>query len=213
MRFGATVILTTIVILALVVVARHGDRARRARFLRRAGFALMAVSSGFLGLFIVGETMSDPGGWKGLGLVSLWGAPLVVGAVMVWHRPDRALRVLAGLIAAAIGLSVWFAVNPGGWRSFEDRHGPVRTLTTFALAAIVALLGLKRTAVAGLMLLVLGLVPVLVSSLGHGALSSLAAASSVPVGTGVLYLLSAAVARGMPPPHAATGRRDRPEAA
>jgi hypothetical protein len=32
-------------------------------------------------------------------------------------------------------MSIWFAVNPQAWRSFEDRHGPIRAVITFVLAA------------------------------------------------------------------------------
>jgi hypothetical protein len=38
--------------------------------------------------------------------------------------------------------------------------GPIRAIISFVLAAAVALLGLKRMAVAGVLLLVLGVVPV-----------------------------------------------------
>jgi hypothetical protein len=56
--------------------------------------------------------------------------------------------------------------------------------------------GLKRAAAAGWLLLAAGIVPVAVSSLGSLlGFTSLAVASSAPVITGVLYLLSARVAR------------------
>ena len=50
---------------------------------------------------------------------------------------------------------------------FEDRHDPIRAIIGFVLAAAVAVLGLQRTAVAGLLLVlgvVLGVVPVVVSA-------------------------------------------------
>jgi hypothetical protein len=110
-------------------------------------------------------------------------------------RPDWATRLFAVLIAAVIGASVWFAVDPQGWRAFEDRHGPIRAILSFVLAAAVAVLGVQRTAVAGLLLLVLGVVPVVVSSLGSQlGLASLAVVSSAPLIAGVLYLWSAALA-------------------
>ena len=48
----------------------------------------------------------------------------------------------------------------------EDRHGPVRAVITFVLVTAIALLGLKRTAAAGVLLLAAGIIPVAVSSLG-----------------------------------------------
>ena len=93
-------------------------------------------------------------------------------------------------------MSIWFAVSPRG-------KGPTEAIVTFALAAAVAVLGLKRTGVAGMLLLVVGIVPFLVSSLGRGhVLSSLAAVSFVPAVTGILYLLSASI-------KAASQRRQR----
>jgi hypothetical protein len=114
-----------------------------------------------------------------------------------------------------IGMSIWFAVSPEGWRSFEDRNGPIRTIAVFALAAAVAVLGLKRTAVAGVMLLVLSIVPIAVSSLGSNlGFTSLVVASSPAFVTGILYLLSAFVAgRSAPPRRAEAGPEGQPKAA
>jgi hypothetical protein len=181
-----------VVIVAVVFFLRQQDPARRPLILKRAGFIVMAVSTLFFGLFVVGETFTDPGGWKALRLVSAWAVPLAAMAAIAWLRPDWAVWAFAVLIAALIGVSIWFAVNPEGWRAFEDRNGPIRDVITFVVAAAVALLGLKRTAVAGAMLLVLGIVPLAVTSLGSLAgFGSLALVTSAPVVTGVLYLLSA----------------------
>jgi hypothetical protein len=120
--------------------------------------------------------------------------------------------VAACLLRGVESGGVWFAVDPAGWRSFEDRHGPVRAIATFVLAAAVAVLGLRRTAAAGWMLLVLGVVPVAVSSLGHHGQVSLAVMSA-PVLTGALYLWSAAITgRAAPVTHPA-GPPARPRAA
>ena len=110
-------------------------------------------------------------------------------AAVAWYRPQAATRLFAVLVAAVIGVSVWSAATPEGWRGLEDRHGPIRAILTLVLAAAVALLGVKRTVVAGVLLLVLGVVPVVVSSLESrlGA-ASLAVVSSAAVIAGVLYL-------------------------
>jgi len=39
-----------------------------------------------------------------------------------------------------IGVSVWFALDPEAWRSFEDRHGPIRAVLNFVLVAAIAVL-------------------------------------------------------------------------
>lgn len=180
-----------IVILAIVFFVRQRDPGKRARILKRAGFGVSAFFSAFFGLFVVGDTFADPGGWEALGWVAVWAVPLAAMAAIAWFRPNWAIPVFAGLIVALIGVSIWFAVNPEGWRTFEDKHGPLRDIITFVVAAAVALFGLKRTAVAGVMLLVLGIVPLAVTSLGSlSGFGSLAIVTSAPVITGILYLLS-----------------------
>lgn len=204
-----------IAIVGVIFFLRHREKAMRALFLKRAGFALMALFTLFFGLFIVGETFTDPGGWEALGLVALWAVPLVALGAMTWYRPEWAIRLFAVLIAAVIGMSIWFAVDPVAWNSFEDRNGPIRTIIVFALSAAVALLGLKRTAVAGVMLLVLGIVPIVVSRLGSDlGFTALVVASSPAVVTGVLYLLSVAMTdRSAPPGSVELGPDERPKAA
>ena len=201
MIVGFPIILVVIIVLGALFLARRPDPVRGARILTRTGFGVAACITGLFGLFLAGETFTDPGGWKALGLVAAWAIPLAALAAVAWYRPGWAARLLAVLIAAVIGVSGWFAVDPGGWRAFEDRHGPIRAIISFVLAAAVAVLGLKRTALAGALLLVLGVVPVVLSSLGSQlGFASLAVVSSTPLIVGVLYLWSAAVAGRAAPP-------------
>ncbi len=208
-------VFVVIVVLAFLFFLRQRDPMKRALILKRAGFGVMAFSTAFFGLFVAGDTFTDPGGWEALGLVAAWAVPLAAIAAIAWYRPRWAIRVFAVLIVALIDVGIWFAVDPKGWRAFEDRNGPIRGIITFALAAAVALLGLKRTAVAGAMLLVLGIVPLALSSLGSGfGFVSLAVVSSAPVIAGVLYLLSARMTgRSVPPGGVEVGAEDQPKAA
>jgi hypothetical protein len=194
---------------------RQPDPGKQAVILRRAGFGLMALSTFFFGAFIIGDTFADPGGWKAAGLVAAWAVPLAGLAALSWFRPDWAIYVLAALTAAVIGVSVWFALNPQAWRSFEDRHGPIRAIVTFVLVAAIAVLGLKRTAVAGVLLLAVGVIPVAVSSLGSFlGFASLSVVSAAPVIAGVLYLISAHLAKRLPPAaHTGTNSAEQPKAA
>jgi hypothetical protein len=188
-----------LVLLILIVVgvelARHPERAQRARILRRAGFGLMVVFSSFFAAFVVGETFSDPGGWNAAALVVAWALPLLAFVALCWYRPALAVVVGSALVAGVVGMSAWFAASPHGWQAFENRNGPVRTIVVFVLSAGVAVLGLKRTSIAGVMLLVLGAVPWLVSSLGSDVgLATLGVASSPACIAGALYLASATMA-------------------
>ncbi len=132
--------------------------------------------------------------------MALWSVPLAVVRLLAWFRPDAAGWVFTPLVAVMVGLSIWSAVDPNGWRSVENHNGPVQAVIVFALATALALWGLRRTLQASVMLLVVGVVPVVISTTGHNGLASLAAASSAPVITGLLYLASAYVDRRRPPP-------------
>jgi hypothetical protein len=128
---------------------------------------------------------------------------------VAWYRPGWAVPVCVALTGVLIGTSIWFAVSPRG-------KGPTEAIFIFALAAAVAVLGLQRTGVAGVLLLVVGVVPFLVSSLGRGhVLSSLAVVGFVPIVTGILYLLSARIKGGQPASSARTntGSGELPKAA
>jgi len=201
--------------LMTVAVVRQPDPVKRAVVLRRAGFGLMALSTVFFGAFIIGDTFTGPGGWKAAGLVAAWAVPLAGLTALSWLRPGWAVYVFAVLTAAVIGVSIWFALNPHGWRAFEDWHGPIRAVFTFVLVAAIAVLGLRRTAAAGVLLLAVGLVPVAVSSLGSFlGFASLSMVSAAPVITGVLYLVSAHLAgRPAPPAGMGTGPAEQPKAA
>jgi hypothetical protein len=214
MSFGI-VIVAAITVAIAVFFARQRDAMKRARFLKRSGFTVMAVSTFLFGTFLVGETFADPGGWKAAGLVLAWVIPLAALAAVAWYRPPWSVPIFAILTAGVIGISIWFAVSPQGWRLFENRNGPIRDIVTFVLAAAIAVLGLKRTALAGALLLVIGVVPIAISSLGSlGGFGSLAVVSSAPVVAGVLYLLSAR-AQGRPAPSASAdaGPGELPKAA
>ena len=66
----------------------------------------------------------------------------------------------------------------------------------FVLAGALGVLGLKRTAIAGWLLLAVGLGPVVISGLGSLAnVVSMSPVSVIPVITGVLYLISAQLTR------------------
>ena len=185
-------LLPIVVVVGIVVVVRHGRIS--ARSYRRLGFVVSAVQGVFVGLFVVGETFTDPGGLAAVGLVALWLVPLAVVSWLAWVRPDTAAPILVAAVGLVIAASVWYAVDTAGWRSFEDGHGPVRGIAAFAVALALAVYGLRRTRQAGILLLVLGIVPTLAGGLGRVQASLFVLTSSAVV-TGVLYLLSAAAAK------------------
>ncbi len=189
-----------VIVLAVIAAAAFLMRGRGpaagARFLRRTGLTFISATTLFIGPFVAGETLADPGGWKAAGLVALWLVPLAGLSVLAWYRPGWATIPLAGLTAGTIALAVWFAADPGGWRAFEDHTGPVRALVSFAITLPIGLLGWRKPVTGGVLLLVLGIVPVAVSAAGSGfGAVSLTAISIPPVLTGLLYLLAELIGR------------------
>ncbi|KIS28328.1 hypothetical protein TV39_05930 [Arthrobacter sp. SPG23] len=189
---------------ALIVVAavmgivsmRRPDRSVRARALVWTAAAIMTVFTVLAGLFISGYALADPGGTEGIMLVLWWAVPLAVLAVLAWLRPSWAAPVLALLTALVVMAGIWFALDSASWREFENANGPVRAVAVLVLAFPAAVLGLKRTATAGWLLLALGLGPIAFSALGNLAgVVSLSAVSVIPLITGLLFLLAARMTR------------------
>lgn len=185
--------LAAAVLLVLVWLRTPTDRAL---FLRRAGLVLMAVFTVVCAAWATAEAFTDPGGWRAAGLVAAWLVPLLVLLAVSWYRPELAIGLLGLLIAVAVGIGVWVAVDPEPWRAFEDGNGPVRAVVTFVLATPAALLGWTRPRPAGVLLVMLGVVPAALAAAGTvSGLGSLAAVSVAPVLAGTLYLLAGTVAQ------------------
>jgi hypothetical protein len=188
-----------IVAWAVVYLIRTKESLKRARFLKIAGLVLMWLFSAFMGMFIVGDTFADPGGWEAAGYVAIWLVPLVLLGALAWFRPAWATVVFAVLMGGYVLLSLWAMVDPDGWRSYEDSVGPVRTVVAFAIAAPLALLGWKRPFAAGLMLVLLTVPPMLFMTVNSGlAWGSIFAVTSPATVTGILYLLAAHFEKASP---------------
>jgi hypothetical protein len=187
--------LLLLVVVAVALFARHAARPERAQFLLRAGFGLLALVTGVFLLFLVGETLDDPGGVAAIGLIAVWLLPLLGLVWLARWRPDLAVPALAGLTGLLLAVAAWASADAGSWRSFEDDRGPIRTIATFVLVASVGVLGLRRTRTAGVLLLVLGLGPQLIAGTSQLARGSLTAVSSPAVIAGLLYLAATLVER------------------
>ncbi len=191
---GALALITVVTILS----ARRAP-ADRARFLQWAGLGLAGLFTLVGAPWIAAGAVGDAGGWAAAGRIAAWLVPPVVLLAIVWYRAAWATALLGALAAAAVGASAWYAVDPDAWRAFEDRNGAIRVIGSFALVAPIALLGWRRPRPAGVLLVVLGLVPLALSAIGtFDGLASLVAVSVVPVIIGVLYLLADAVGRPSP---------------
>ncbi|KQX65602.1 hypothetical protein [Angustibacter sp. Root456] len=183
-------------VLAAVSMARHREPARRALALRRAGSGWMVAFGVLGGLFIGGETFSDPGGFAAAGMVLGWLVPLIVMAALAWWRPRLAEPLLMVLVVVVIAYCVWSAVGSHGVGGLRDQRAPYAAVGVFVVSVALGFLGLHRPRAAGLMLLATSLLPVVVEVVGSGAplrhafSGSLGAASLPGLVTAGLFLLA-----------------------
>jgi hypothetical protein len=179
-----------------LVAIRQPDRLFRARALVWTASAIMAAFTLVAGLFISGFALTDPGGTEGAMLIASWVVPMAALATLAWLRPGWAAPALILMTALLVLAGMWFAVDSASWRAFENANGPVRAVAVLVLALPAAVLGLKQTAVAGWLLLALGLGPVGFSALGSLAgVVPLSAVSVVPLITGLFFLVAARATR------------------
>ena len=99
-------------------------------------------------LFVAGEGLADPGGWKGVALVASWGVPMAVLVLLALRRPDAASRVLPWALAV-VGVLALVDATTG----VLEHRGPVSTIAMFAVVIPSGLLGLHKAGEAGLLML------------------------------------------------------------
>jgi hypothetical protein len=189
---------------------------RLAKVLRWCAFSLLAMF-GLLGsLFVVGETMTDPGGVKGTLLVAAWMVPMAAACIVCLVWPRFGSWVAGVMLALIAGLWAWYAIAPEAWDTFMDDRGPVIAIATFALGLPLAFLGLHEPRRAGWMLLLAAVIPIVGKTLeitgsgdsvGRGGLGGLLSTSgtifTVPfLLSGALFLISGLLHR---PEEAGTG--------
>ena len=121
--------------------------------LRYTAFSWMALIGLFGGLFVIGETFDDPGGWQAVAMVASWLVPLVSLACFALQRPAAATPVLVvatALVALFTLGDATVGIVP------RDSWGPVAAIAVFAVAVVLAFLGLHRPSRAGVLLVALG---------------------------------------------------------
>ena len=88
MALSIVVVAVVVAVVGGVLLRGHGRSAdRSARLLRRSGFVLMTVVTFGVGVFLVGETVDDPGGRQAVLLILAWAVPLLALATLAWLRP------------------------------------------------------------------------------------------------------------------------------
>jgi hypothetical protein len=175
--------------------------------------ALVALFGIVAGLFIAGETSTDPGGWEAVLLITAWAVPLVALSIMALVRPDLAAKVLPLVLAVLGG---WVIVDSLVHVIDRDTWGPVGTISLFAVLIPCGLLGVHRAATAGWLLLA-GAATELMATVasmdragGQSVWSALGGSTGVMVlpflVMALLFLAAAAAERRTGHPHSGTPR-------
>ena len=167
--------------------------------LRWAACGLMVAFAGFVGLFVVGYAVTDPGGLVGIGGSAAWVA--VVAGLGVWalYRPSGALIALAVLACAPLAFGVWSLLDYEAASNWEDTHGPMSMVLSLTVCAPAAIAGLFRPRPAGYLILVASMGPILLAAIGaaskFGRPLSIGLVLTPIVVSGVLFILAGRRAR------------------
>lgn len=126
-----------------------------ARVLKWIAFTFMVLFGLLGGLFIAGYAFEDPGGWDAVVMTAGWVLPMLALVAYALVRKEAAGPVFI-VVTAFVGLSAvldsLLSVVP------RDDWGPVLAISVFSLGVALAFLGLYRTSLAGLLMVVLAVV-------------------------------------------------------
>jgi hypothetical protein len=135
-------------------------------------WSALGLTPGFVGLvtlFVAGETITDPGGWAGIGGSAVWGAAMLGLSLLAWYRPGGALAVLTVVACAPLAFGVWSLVDYGAAHAWEDSHGPISLVLVVAFCAPAGVAGVFRPRVAGSLILAVSVSPLVLSAVGTGS--------------------------------------------
>ncbi len=173
---------------------RLSDLTRSTPVLAWVGFSVTLAFLGLAGVMVAGYTLTDPGGWTGLGLTALWVLPAAGLVALSFYRPDTAVPVLAVASLAPLAFGVWTLVDYDGARGGEDQHGPVSLVLVLVVGLALAVEGLARPTPAGVMMLAITVVPWVLSVVGAGSdwgqALSIGLLTVPVVVSGVLYVVA-----------------------
>lgn len=169
----------------------------RRRLARYTVFGLTAFFLLLASAFAVGAIVDDPGGATAAVVILAWLLPAVALSGYAFLRPARAeqvLMVVTGVVVAFIVIQALTDMVP------TDDVGPVGTLAALVVSVPLAFLGLHRAAMAGKLLLAIGLALAFSAFIGAPAGSATALAAPLLV-LGMLFMVVA---------EPSGGRRRRP---
>lgn len=127
---------------------------RTGKILKYVAFVLMTLLGVLGGLFAAGYAVEDPGGWVAAAMIAAQVIPVVALVVLVFWRPTWAVPVLVVVAVLVVALNV--AMSTFGVPD-PDRVGPLGAVALLWLGFVLGFLALRRTTLAGLLLVVVGL--------------------------------------------------------
>lgn len=134
-----------------------------ARLLTNLAFAVMVLFGVIGGLFVAGYAFEDLSTWAAIGGTAAWLVPTVVLCLLTFS-PHPAVPtvfvVLSGLVATFTILDATIHLVD------RDLLGPVAAIGVFALAVSLAFLGRRRMSLTGLLLVGLGVIQLIATSIG-----------------------------------------------
>ncbi len=133
-----------------------------AKVLKYIAFTLMVLVGLVGGLFVAGYAFEDLDTWTAIGSTAAWLVPTVVLCLLALTSSSAVptvFVVLTGLVSAFTLLDSAVGLVD------RDSLGPVAAIAVFALAVSLAFLGLRQSSLAGLLLVVLGVVQLAATSL------------------------------------------------
>lgn len=187
------------VVWALVIVdffGRYDDGRARSLLLRQIAGTLVVIPASVFVFFLVGETMTDPGGLDGVVLIVLWSLPIAALAGVIHTWPRFAAYLVGFLSTGLVAMDIWYASNARVWRSFEDAHGPVAAAISFSVVTVMALVAWRRPALVGGLMLTVSVVAMGLAMFVDELKPAAVATVVVGLVPGMLFVVSAALSRG-----------------
>ena len=123
-----------------------------AKVLKYLAFTLILLFGVFGLLFAAGYAVEDPGGWAAAGMIAAQLIPIIILAVLALWKPAWAAPVFVVITV----LVILFNILDSAF-GLLDRNvlGPIGSISVLALALSLGFLGLRRTTLAGILLVVL----------------------------------------------------------
>jgi len=143
--------------------------ARTAKVLRYVAFTLVVLFAVGGGMFVAGETFTDPGGWRAVAMTASWAVPVIALSVFAVRRPAAAGPVLVGVTAIAVLFTLAdsaFGIVP------RDAWGPVAAVVVFVVVVALGFLGMHRAELAGLLMVLVGAAQLVATLIARGGVET-----------------------------------------